>query len=369
MLIYTLYIIIILTIKYLGAGRGRVCVEEDLSRNDLFNIKTFVFILEFILLFCIFALRHQSMGSDLSYETSYGYLGSFEIISMYSWREIFSIESFKNYEIGYILFNKIVGSLYLNRQFFLGVTSFFILFPTFITIKRYSRNFELSVVILMGIPVFLQYFSGLRQAMAVALCVYSFDFIVKKNYKIFIAIIFFACTFHSSAIVFLIGYPLYHVKINEKIRWILLLLLPFIWSGRYFLFPVLTKIFNKSPNMIDTKSVNLLVFFVLIWIFCIIFSDEHNKLRNGLLNYFYVACFIQIFANVNNIAMRAGYYYIFFLTLLLPITIQSNKFTDNQKRWVTIGAYILFYGISCYLLTTSQSAKAVPYYFFWETPA
>ena len=341
--------------------------KYDSNKLNTIYISNAIFVLEFTLLFLIFALRHQSMGIDLSYTTRYGYLGSYDIISSYSWYDVINIHNFLNYEKGYIIYNKLISSIYSNRQFFLAVTAFLVLFPPFSVMRKYSCDFELSIVILMGIPVFLQYFSGLRQALAVAFCIYSYNFVVKKNLLIFISIVLFACCFHSSALVFFVAYPLYYIKINGKFRWISLCVLSVVWIFRITLFPVLASILNKSPEIIDTKAVNLLIFFIIIYVCCFLFA-ENNKSSNGLLNYLFVACFVQLFASINSIAMRVGYYYMFFLTLLLPSTIKSLKFSEDQRRWLTLGVFIFFYGFCWHSLTTSQSAKAVPYYFFWEYP-
>ena len=74
-----------------------------------------------ILLFLLFAFRHQSMGIDLGYKKDIGYLASFDKISTFSWKQTWNVKVY-HYERGYIIFNKVVSAVWNNRQFFLAVS-------------------------------------------------------------------------------------------------------------------------------------------------------------------------------------------------------------------------------------------------------
>ena len=65
--------------------------------------------LTFVLLL---GLRHPSMGHDLRYLDSYGYLGGFQSIAKSAW----TLRDFKNYEVGYILFNKLISVFTTDNQ-------------------------------------------------------------------------------------------------------------------------------------------------------------------------------------------------------------------------------------------------------------
>ena len=170
----------------------------------------------FILIFLILALRHPSMGIDLGYGTSYGYLSSFSYLSRLPIKELIMLNGYLNYEMGYILLNRLIGVVSNDQQFFLACCAFISLLPVSYVIWKKSDNICLSYFIYLGLPVFLLLFSGIRQSIAIGLCFYSIIYIQEKKLFKFVAIIIIATLFHSSAIIFLISYPLYYLKVSLK---------------------------------------------------------------------------------------------------------------------------------------------------------
>lgn len=321
-------------------------------------------LLLFFCLFLLFALRHPSMGNDLHYGSGNGYLGSFSLISSFSWKKVFLIEKFMNYEKGYILFNKLVSIFSKNQQFFLAVVAFLGLYPIYQLFKKNSALPMLSYVIYFGLPVFLMMFSGLRQVLAMGICLAAFTYVRQKKPIKFVALVLLATFFHSSAFVFLVVYPLYYLKMNKKRRVISLFVLAVIYLLKAPLFKVLSVLFKDSVQVQETGALTLLIVFVLIYIFCTIFSSQDQEL-NGYMNLFYMACVAQCFAGVHELAMRVGYYFMMFLPLLLPklIAEMSNK---TDRKIVTAGVFVCFGLYGLYSLSTSFWADAVPYYFFWQ---
>lgn len=331
-------------------------VREDRAR------KIFCFI-AFTSLLLMFALRHQSMGYDLHYKAYFGYLGRFDTIATSSWREISQITDM-HYETGYILFNKIVGLIYNDRQFFLGACAFFTILPIIYVIYKKSESPFQSVIIYMGLPVFLLTYSGLRQALAIGLCFFALPYIENKKIFRFAALVLLATTFHRSAIVFIIAYPLYHFKMSKSFRWGTVLLIPIIYALRHPLFTVFSKIFKSNAVTTETGAGTLLLVFVLIYVFSIFYSDESDE-QNGLLNLFLFACVCQVFGGIYNTAIRLGYYFMLSLVILLPKVLKSmDKKLD--KPLFSTAITVAFAGYGLYWIYISTWARAYPYYFFWE---
>ena len=338
------------------------------SNKKQFN-KLFTLII-FVSLLLIVGLRHPSMGNDLKYGESYGYLGSFDIIADMSWTEVFSLDSFLNYETGFIFYCKIVSSIWNNQQFFLFITAFLSNFPIFLAIYKKSENAIMSSVIYMGIPAYFMIYSGLRQSLAIGICFFAMLLLMKEKkkfyiYALFVLIVLFATTFHSSAIVFLVALPLYFIKLNKVARWISVGVLPVIYIGRYWLFSMLSRLFSNDAVAEETGALTLLLVFVGIYVFCIIFENNNGKEYNWFMNLFYVACVCQVFGSVYNTAMRIGYYFMVALVLLLPKLI-SNMKVKNNALFANIGVNLAFAGYALYSIYTSTWAMAYPHHFFWE---
>ena len=228
-------------------------------------------IVAFIALFLLFALRHQSMGHDLGYlSKKMGYLESFDILNTYSWKDIILMKNWLNYEKGFIIFNKLVGTIINNRQFFLGSCAFVSLLPVMLYISKKSSLPFLSVVIYMGLPVFLMQYSGLRQNIAIAITVLSMKFVEEKKIVYFVLTILLATLFHKTAIIFLVAYPMYHIGLNDIWKAVFTLIIPVVYLLRKPLFNTLSKMFKDEATVRDTGALTLFLIFIALYIYLII---------------------------------------------------------------------------------------------------
>lgn len=335
-----------------------------LSQVDSYKRKSFIVFFGFITIFLMLALRHPSMGWDLRYESPYGYLGSFDKISNFSWSSIFRVEV-QNYERGFIVFNKIISTIYNNQQFFLGVCAFLSVFPLIKMITSESEDAFFSICILIALPNFLMIYSGLRQALAIAICVYSYKFIKNKKLVKFIISVWFATFFHYSAFIFLVAYPLYNYKMKAQYRKFTVVLIAVVFLFKESLFVVFGKLFKEEVGVQDTGAGLLFLVFTLVYIFCIIYGNENDENQNGLMNIFLFTCICQTFSLVSDTAMRVGYYFMPFLAILLPEIFKSidDKVTRQTFKAIVLSAFIAF---GLYSIANSQFALSNPYHFFWE---
>lgn len=320
----------------------------------------------FILIFALLALRSPEMGVDLlGRGEKTGYLGSFDIISRYSFHQVLKMENYLNYERGYIIFNKLISMIYNNKQFFLGVCAFLSVLPVMIHINKRSKDTLLSVYIYMALPVFLIAFSGLRQAIAIAITVFSVKFIEEKKFIKFILLVLFASTFHSSSIIFLVAYPLYYLKLSDKSKFLFVLTIPVVYVFRTPIFNIASKIFKESAGTEETGAFTLFLVFFLIYIFLIFFNKKQDTHQNGMINIFYFACICQAFGSINQLAMRVGYYFMIYSAIAIPNTIaeMEDKRSAKLAQIILFGIFIL-YGL--YALKSSTWAGTNPYNFFWQ---
>lgn len=329
----------------------------------------------FILVFLILALRHWSMGVDLGYYAveEVGYIPSFAKLNEYSWGEILKMKEYLNYERGYIIFNKLVGSINNNKQFFLGVCAFINISVVAVYIHKKSKLPLLSWIIFLGLPVSLMFFSGLRQSVAISITMLSMYWIEKKKPIPFILTILLAWLFHKSAILFLIAYPMYYVNLTDLQKLIFALLIPVVFVLKGPLFAVLSKILKDNAEAETTGAGTLFIIFTAIYIALLLLNNYHNKKQNELINLFYIACLCQAFGGLYPLAMRVGYYFMPYLAIALPNTIYEFR-TGNGRRgrnefiisYMVIFAAFLLFGL--YSKKYATWAYTNPYVFFWEKP-
>lgn len=314
----------------------------------------------------LLGLRHPSMGVDLGYGRSYGYLVSFHQITAMSWGEILKLESFQNYEKGYLLFNKLLGTFWESETFFLFSCAALSVLPIGAVIGKYSRNCRTSFLIYLGLPVFWICFSGLRQAIAVALTFWGFGFVRERKWKPYILTVAAASLFHSTAVVALLIYPLYWLCPGRTARYGALgvLLILFLLRGK--LWNLIVQLTGRGTEAVSSGSVNLWLLFCGIYVYVLLFSKE-NGLYDGLISLLYMTCCILTFTEVSDTALRVAYYFMPHLTLLLPELLQDLRRTRGQREYIlhflaVAGGFLLFF---LYNLKHTAWAGAYPYHGFW----
>ena len=338
-----------------------IIMDKILDKKMLNKIMAFILGLFIIMLI---GLRHPSMGIDLGYGGKFGYLSSYENLSEMSWQYVVG-RPYLNYEIGYRAFNKTLGMLGLGIQPFLMTCAVVSVVPISCVVYNYSKSSIISFIIYIGLPVFQLLYSGLRQDIAIGLCVLSLIFVIKRKFIPFVAIVLVASTFHSSAIIFLISYPLYYLKISKYQRILSCAVLIFVYIFKRPLFAILSKLFKDNAIIDDNGAVVLFVVFVVIYIFCTIYNDE-SELQSGFLNLFYIACLCQAFGGLYGIALRVGYYFMITLVVLLPNLLKTMP-KSKEKMYFNIFIPIAFFSFGLYSIYNSSWSMAYPYHWFWES--
>lgn len=318
----------------------------------------------------LLGLRHPSMGVDLGYDTGGGYLESFQTISDLSWTEVLVLDAFQNYERGYLLLNKLIGSVSTHQQFFLLCCGLLSILPIGVMIGRYSRNCRTSFLIYLGLPAFLIAFSGLRQAIALAITFYGYRFVRERKCVRYFLTVLLACQFHSSAVVSLLVYPACRIRLDRMARYATLVLLPLLFAFRSQIWNWIVRVTGRSIPAVHSGSVNLLLLFCAVYVYMVVFSPEKGKF-DGLVNLHYLACGTLVFAEVSHVAQRVGYYFMLYLTLSLPELLHTvREKWGNREYMLHLGAIaggFLLFGF--YQLRTSSWAEGWPYRFFWQAGA
>lgn len=339
--------------------------EKKIKKSG--NTKKAIAITFFVIFSFLFGCRHPSMGHDLGYGTSAGYLQSFKQISRLSWKQVLNLKSFLNYERGYIIYNKILGMLSDNVQILLFATA--LISFTLISRALYklsdNRNIFMAIIIYTALPCFLIQFSGLRQTIAIAICAISIQFIESRKIVPFVLLVFLSSLFHTSALCFLPAYFVYVIPVNRKWRFGTFAILGLVFLLRVPLFQALVRLIGRSDSPDYNGAINLFLVFTLVYLFCSLLETE-NKRMNGQMNLFYLACVCQAFSSVYSSALRMGYYYMLPLPFLLPMAV-DNISEYKQREVVRLLVYVCFLTFGLYTLSSKTGwAMSNPYHFFWS---
>lgn len=355
-----------------------LCFKTEVFENKQKAKKVFC-VIGGVCLALIMSLRHESSGSDFSSNLSTGAIGyslAYEIIGEMSWNEVFTGQLF-HYERGYLVFNKILSYISKSPQLLIAVTGMLQSVCLFTFIYKTSKKPVLSTMIYLALPCFYIYWSGVRQGIAISITMLAFLMIRERKPVKFILLVVLAWFFHSSAIIFLIAYPLYHMKWSSVWRLASVFIIPIVYIARIPLFRFLSMLFRDDAEVEDTGALTLFLVFVAIYIFLALFENKNNKIANGCTNLFWVACLVQAFGGLYSIAMRVGYFFMIYAILAIPEVLEDDEKNGNgfviNYQYKAIFSMIFFVAVVGYAFYTLYSAQTDvtwyltnPYRFFWK---
>lgn len=326
-------------------------------------------ILWFFIWFLLLGLRHPSMGIDLQYGSSLGYLGQFRNIAKLNWRNLFRYRT--AYEPGYLIFNKLLGYLGGDYQILLAACALIAIGSAAVWLYRNSDLPVLASVIFTGLPFFLANYSALRQSIALSITLLAYEMIKQRKKLRFILLVLLAASFHRSALIFLLAYPVYWLRVSKTMRVMSLSLPPVVYVLRFPLFRILSRLFKENAQADYNSAITLFLVLCLVYLFCTLFAHYEDREEQGWCNLFLLACLCQAFGGVYSTAMRVGWYFMPYLALLLPRIIQNTereRWNCDQKNGMIMYLVILacFGAFGLYSLSRGTWAMANPYYFFWQ---
>lgn len=239
-------------------------------------------------------------------------------------------------EIGYQILNVLVGKISKDPHVFLIIYSSILYIGTAIYIRKYSKNFLISVCLFFCL-CFSDYMNILRQDMAMLIALYVYQ-MLKQNKKISAAIlIFLAATFHATAII-LFALFLKDFFSEKKIVLVLALIVALLSvtgqinellravSGRYINYFNEERGYLGEGNLAVTwECIQSLAWYLLISAECR-GNDRADRLVKAN---FGVLLFFNTFGYVINIFTRAGKYFSMVAITELPDVVYKKKIKNG----------------------------------------
>ena len=284
-------------------------------------------------------------------------------------------------ELLYMLLNWSVGKLTDNFQWLLVVASAITLLPMFFLYNENGEYSFMKIILFVNMTTFIMMFSGIRQMLAVSMGVLAYFCARKKKWFWFLVVTAIAVGFHSSGIMILAIYPLYHISFRRKHLWLIVpaVALIFFFNEPIFLF-LANNIYGAYTGETDvittteTGAYTTLILFVVFAIFSYILPDEEKMDREALAlrNILVFATALQCFTLVHVLAMRMNYYFIIFIPIAMTRILPCAKDVFKPlARWAegAINVFFTFYfiyGLWTQLDTGMSTLNTVPYIPFWQ---
>lgn len=276
----------------------------------------------FIQLYLISAYRYR-VGADYSM-----YAVGFFKMSISGFSEM----SYEDWEIGFILLNKVIGYFTAQPGVFVMITSLIILIGPAYLIARYSINPFVSIFLYVNLYLFYLDMNYIRQAIAMSVICFAYKFLVEKKFWRFLLIILLAATFHLTVIymipVFLVC--LIPVSTRSHLLYLFGLLFYYILSDG-MLGIILSKFHTEySGSVFIEKGVYFYYCFypLLLCAFMIAvsyFVKNKSRTLSVLIHLTMMMGFWQIVMTKHALFERFSYYTMLFAVLAVPEGLKAFK--------------------------------------------
>lgn len=314
-------------------------------------------------MFALIAMRAPSMGNDTG-----TYLKFFKEIVAVHWSEIFTYnQATYQFEPGFVVFEKLVSCITHNPQVYQVIyTSIYLLAVVYYANQLEKANFSfLFFFATLGIYTFM--FTGVRQCLAMSICLFSYKFIKERKLIRFLLLLLLAFVFHKSAILFIAAYIIF----NRKIGWLNTLIYAAFGALAFLYIETFQEWFNDTLDYdygIEETESGLIFLLVVTAItvfsyFTILYYKKQTKESSGLLNIGVITVILWVLRLATRVAERPSYYFMFFTAAMLCYGLDApNKSRDRIIYKIAVyGACMLLF---VYRFLTNFSAL-VPYQIFF----
>ena len=317
-----------------------------------------------IILALITGFRGKYVGADTS-----GYIRNFHSMRRIPFFTAIG-EKTGRFESGYKFFTRFVGIFTDNEVIFFCVCAAIFAICLWKYINKNSKNKFMSIMLYFTVTGFQFQLSGIRQSLALAVILLSFEYIKERKVIKFLILSCIASLFHTSALAIIPMYFTAYIKINFKN---FLLYLIGVISAIIYANPLIKLFLNFGDynRYIDEAGADGgAIFVVLMYIITIIAAyiyqepyKKQNKHAKFFFNMTFVSLVIYILRYFMVLVERVSYYYQFAFIVLLPNVIESIP--DKKTRNFIRGCAIF---LACALLAYRCLRESSNYYyeFFWQ---
>ncbi len=350
MLLYSMVVLWPLLIKYIYNRWDITAGEKTISKN-------WFMVIAILPMMFLIAFRGVSLGADTGQ-----YLNNFIAIRDGVFE---SVLANSRMEEGYLYFVKGVTYLTQSPKVFQVVYTSIYTIAIVILMQEFEDNCFDFLFFFGTLGLYMFMFTGVRQCLAMSMCIIAYRFAVRRKLIWFIIFVFIAYNLHSSAALFLVVY----FVIRLKLKWynILFYIIGALLATLYI--EQIQNFFNDAWDLSYgvEKTGNGGIFFAYL-LFLVVLSGfllyQSNNIEKNkfLMNLSIITVVFWALRLVTRVAERPSYYFMFFVCALVPYAINSVKSKDWTMYQLLIygTAFLLF----IYRLNTNF-ASLTPYQTFW----
>ena len=301
------------------------------------------------------------------------YLGSTDSVKYFAFiKDAYyfdSLSSFLAYskaEKGFVAWIWLLTRIFEDPQVIFAINAMIALIPVFWFIYKYAENVYFSVFLFITFGTYQFLLQGMRQSMAMAICLIALDFARKRKIIPFVIAVGLAVLLHKSAIVFIPVYFIFSKWKHSKRTMFLVVLLSvlaiFLFSN--FLDIANSYFDNKGYGDIIPGGVPTAIIWSMVVIGSILVFGK-NKDNKAIIPFFYMTIigvsFFFMRYTVAHVAERLAYYYIPASFVTIPVIVRQIDY--RNKELVRMIVIVVIFALYIYQISHSN---LFPYSFFWS---
>lgn len=336
------------------------------------NKKKLCIIVSVQLLFLL-GLRNDMLGADaVSYNYMYNLYGTYGLVDILKSIRIFSTSTFYGgKEGGFVLLMWSLSKLQLSYHSYVVIHAAFCIFSISVFIFRYSKKPWLAYEFLLALSFCDVVICLQRAALAFSILLFTVKFIKQRRLYPFLGLVLLASMFHSSALVFLIVYPMYSIPVNKNlIRSIVLGSLSLIVLTPVLYNVVIKRILtfmNRKYEISDFSWNNIFLLILMVVAYILIFEKRrsyNSSDYDDVLTLLVVLSFpVQVLAFYLSTFSRVSMHYMLpFSAGIIPNIIENNK--ADRRSWRFI--FFILLGVYYMYFLNGDPYSIVPYHSVWE---
>ena len=361
MTIYLLYAAspIIMYIIMMMFGKSKLNENQKQKKQYLFWMA--------IIIILMIGLRSPNIGSG---DTLY-YCNNWKYMSGLNFEQFKRALDTIDLENGYLFCVWVFSHIFKDSQMLLVLSAIFFSVSICRFVYYNCKDVVFPFLVFNCLGLFFFIVQGLRQALAMCICLWAFEKIKKDQHFKFIVLVLIAMLFHASAIVFFSIYVLRYMKIkfSHIVFFSIALLIGINLLPQ--IFGLMNNVLNddyKIGSEAESGGFVAILIYLCIIVFALI-TREKNELKDEK-NYdvFIYMAIIGAFAllarnTISDIAERVGYYFAFSQIVLVSNGIALQK-EETTKTVIVFLVTVLCLGVAVY---KSSYSVVIPYEFFWQT--
>lgn len=304
--------------------------------------KKWIFILGCLGLWLFVGLRSDTTGVD-----TIGYMRRFQNIAETAWEDI-PLTTDRDY--GFYYFTKLIRCITDSGIAFKLITAFISLIGVFDLCWRNTKRPVLALYFYVTIGNLLFILTGMRQAMAMGICLISVRFIQKRKIIPFVILVMLAAQFHHSAYIFL---PMYFLGVRRVDTKNMLITMA-VTIAAYFSYEKLLMIanevldYNYGVEKIDNGGIFFAILIIILGLALVTKTRWMKEVKERVVMNTGVICVVVwIFRLIGRTAERPSMYFLNAIPVIFSESVDSVE-NGEIRVFVEIGAVVLTFAFFAY---------------------